>query len=109
METETLLETIIKEIVKYPDEVKIEKTVGEMGILLSVKVNPEDMALLIGKKGTTISAIRLVMQMIGRSNQQYLDVKLIEPEKRFERKFNQREFTRPPQKKENLDSALGKL
>ena len=106
METEKLLETIIKEIVKNPDEVKIEKQVDEMGVLLSVKLNPEDVGLVIGRQGNIISAIRVVIQTIGRKNRAAFSIKLIEPEKRFEKGFNQQK-----QKigKENIDNALGKL
>jgi len=37
------LEFVIKSIASHPDEVKVTRTVDEMGVLLNLKVNPEDM------------------------------------------------------------------
>ena len=41
------VEFIIKEIVNNPDAVKVDRTVDELGVLLSVKVAPENIGLLI--------------------------------------------------------------
>ena len=53
-----LLESILKAIVTKPDEVKVTKTVDEMGVLLSVKLGEGDAGLVIGRQGRTIQAIR---------------------------------------------------
>ncbi|MBI5221225.1 MAG: KH domain-containing protein, partial [Candidatus Magasanikbacteria bacterium] len=42
------LEYIIKALVDNPEDVKVDRKVDEMGVLLSLKVNPEDMGQIIG-------------------------------------------------------------
>ena len=37
------LEYIVKALVDHPEDVKTERKVDEMGVLLSVRVHPEDM------------------------------------------------------------------
>lgn len=43
------LEFLIKSIVEHPEEVKVERKVDEMGVLLTLKVHPTDMAQVIGR------------------------------------------------------------
>ena len=52
------LENILKSLVNHPEDVKIERTVDEMGVLLTIKLNPADVGIVIGRKGNTIRAIR---------------------------------------------------
>ena len=58
------VEFIIKEIVNNPDAVKVERTVDELGVLLTVKVAPEDMGLLIGRSGSTAKAVRTWQELL---------------------------------------------
>ena len=44
------LEFIVKELVDNPKDVKVERKVDEMGVLLSLKVNPADMGQIIGRE-----------------------------------------------------------
>lgn len=82
MTSEELLETILKEIVTKPEEVKVEKKMDEMGVLLSVKVGDGDAGLVIGREGRTIQAIRAVMAVVGAKNRARINVKLDVPERR---------------------------
>jgi len=74
------LEYIVKALVDHPDEVKIERKVDEMGVLLSLKLNPEDMGQIIGKQGSTISSIRDLLRIIGLKNHARVNLKIVEPE-----------------------------
>jgi hypothetical protein len=76
-----LLESILKAIVTKPDEVKVTKTVDEMGVLLSVKLGEGDAGLAIGRQGKTIQAIRSVMAVVGAKNRARVNVKLEVPER----------------------------
>ena len=62
------VEYIIKQIVNKPDEVDVTRKVDEMGVLIEVKVNPEDMGLLIGRAGSTAKAIRTLARIIRMPN-----------------------------------------
>jgi len=74
------LEFIIKALVDNPDDVKIDRKVDEMGVLLSLKVNPEDMGQIIGKAGSTARAIRSLVRIVGLKNHARVNLKIEEPE-----------------------------
>jgi uncharacterized protein len=74
------LEYIVKTLVDHPDEVKVDRQVDEMGVLLTVKVNPEDMGQLIGRQGSTARAIRNLVRIIGLKNHARVNLKIEEPE-----------------------------
>ena len=74
------LEFIVKTLVDHPDDVKVDRKVDEMGVLLTVKVNPEDMGQLIGRQGSTARAIRNLVRIIGLKNHARVNLKIEEPE-----------------------------
>ena len=74
------LEFIIKALVDHPDDVKVDRKVDEMGVLLSLKVNPEDMGQIIGRSGSTARAIRSLVRIIGLKNHARVNLKIEEPE-----------------------------
>ena len=73
------LDHIIKALVDHPEDVKIERKVDEMGVLLSLKVNPEDMGQIIGRQGSTARAIRSLVRIIGLKNHARVNLKIEEP------------------------------
>ena len=62
------LEYLIKALVDHPEDVKIDRKVDEMGVLLSLKVHPEDMGQIIGKEGSTARSIRSLVRIVGLKN-----------------------------------------
>lgn len=74
------VEFIIKSIVNHPDEVVVARTVDELGVLLSVKVNAEDMGLLIGRSGSTAKAVRTLARIVGMRNNARVNLRIEEPE-----------------------------
>ena len=74
------LEYIVKTLVDHPDDVKIDRKVDEMGVLLTLKVNPEDMGQIIGRSGSTARAIRSLVRIIGLKNHARVNLKIEEPE-----------------------------
>ena len=74
------LEFLIKALVDNPEDVKIDRKVDEMGVLLSLKVNPEDMGQIIGKEGSTARAIRNLVRIVGLKNHARVNLKIEEPE-----------------------------
>lgn len=81
------LEGIVKSIVSHPEDVAVERTVDEMGVLLTLKINPADMGYVIGRKGQTAQAIRTLLKIIGAKNNSRVNLKIYDPEggKRHER------------------------
>lgn len=78
-QTQEFLHTLIVALVDKPDEVKIERTVDEMGVLLTLSVNPEDMGKVIGRKGATAKAIRTLLRVAGMRHNERVNLKILEP------------------------------
>ena len=74
------LEFVVKALVDHPEDVKIDRKVDEMGVLLSLNVNPEDMGQIIGRSGSTARAIRTLVRIVGLKNQARVNLKIEEPE-----------------------------
>ncbi len=74
------VEHIVKSLVNHPEDVSVERKIDEMGVLLTLKVNPADMALVIGKRGSTARAIRTLARIIGLRNHARVNFKIEEPE-----------------------------
>ncbi len=73
------LEFIVKSLVDHPDDVKIDRSVDEMGVLLTLKVNPEDMGQIIGRQGATVRAIRNLVRIVGLKSHARVNLKIEEP------------------------------
>jgi len=73
------LEYVVKALVDHPDDVKVERKVDEMGVLLSLRVNAEDMGQIIGKGGSTARAIRNLVRIVGLKNHARVNLKIEEP------------------------------
>lgn len=74
------VEFVIKSIVNNPDAVSVSRTVDELGVLLTVKVDPKDMGLLIGRSGSTAKAIRILARIVGMRNNARVNLRIEEPE-----------------------------
>ena len=58
-----LLEYIVKELVDNPDEVKItEENEDDKTVIFKLNVSENDLGKVIGKKGRTANAIRVIMR-----------------------------------------------
>lgn len=80
-EPQDFLEYIVKGLTDHPDDVKVTKTIDEMGVLLTLDVNPEDMGQIIGRQGATAKAIRTLIRVCGMKTQARVNVKINEPNK----------------------------
>jgi predicted RNA-binding protein YlqC (UPF0109 family) len=74
------LEYVVKALVDNPDDVKITRTVDEMGVLLTLLVHKDDMGKVIGRSGQTAKAIRTVLRVVGMKNDARVNLKIEEPE-----------------------------
>lgn len=74
------VEYVVKAIVSKPEDVKVERTVDEMGVLLTLHINPEDMGYVIGRQGQTARAIRTLLKIVGAKNNARVNLKIFEPE-----------------------------
>ena len=73
------LEFLVKELVDNPSSVKVERVVDEMGVLLTLDVDPQDMGKIIGRSGNTAKAIRTLLRVVGMKNNARVNLKINEP------------------------------
>ncbi len=57
-----LVEYLVKSLVDRPEEVLLAQREREKEVIMELKVAAEDLGKVIGKKGSTINAIRAVLQ-----------------------------------------------
>ena len=74
------LEFLVKAIVDHPEDVKIDRKVDEMGVLLTLRVNQQDMGQVVGRRGATAGAIRSLLRIVGIKNNARVNLKIEEPE-----------------------------
>lgn len=80
------IEYIVKSLVGHPDDVQIERTIDEKGVLLELTVNPEDLGRVIGKRGATAQSLRTLLRALGTKNDARYNLKIIdngEPRPRY--------------------------
>jgi predicted RNA-binding protein YlqC (UPF0109 family) len=73
------LDYVIKALVDNPNDVKIVRTVDEMGVLLTLEVNAADMGKVIGRSGNTAKAVRTLLRVVGMKNNARVNLKINEP------------------------------
>jgi len=77
---QAFLEYLVKAMVDNPNDVKVDRKVDEMGVLISLSVNEADMGKIIGRQGNTAKAIRTLLRVIGMKNNARVNLKINEPE-----------------------------
>ncbi len=74
------VEQTVKALVDHPDDVKTERKIDEMGVLITLFINSEDMGQVIGRSGQTVRAIRTLLRVVGARNNARVNLKIDEPE-----------------------------
>lgn len=74
------VEMVVKAIVNHPQDVSTERTIDERGVLITLKINPEDMGYVIGRKGQTARSIRTLLKIVGAKSNARVNLKIYEPE-----------------------------
>jgi predicted RNA-binding protein YlqC (UPF0109 family) len=73
-----LVEFVAKHLVTQPDVVSVESSEGENGIKIMIRVAHEDVGRIIGKRGATINAIRLLAKAAAVKAGERVDVDIVE-------------------------------
>lgn len=80
MSDKEFLEMLVKALVDKPEDVKVERTVDEMGVLLTLSTNNQaDMGKIIGRSGNTAKAIRTLLRVVGMKHNARVNLKINEP------------------------------
>lgn len=73
------LEFVIKGLVDHPEDVRVHRSVDEMGVLLTLDLHLEDMGKVIGRAGNTAKAIRTLLRVVGMKHNARVNLKINEP------------------------------
>ena len=73
-----LLETIVKPLVQFPEEVNVTLIDREDSQLLELRVNHSDMGKVIGRQGRIAKAIRTVMRAASGKDGKKVIVDIVE-------------------------------
>jgi predicted RNA-binding protein YlqC (UPF0109 family) len=74
------VEYVVKALVEHPEDVNVRRSVDDMGVLLELTVNPEDMGKVIGKAGATAKSIRTLLRVLGSRSDARVNLKIVEPD-----------------------------
>ena len=74
------IEYVVKMLVDHPEKVKVDRKIDEMGVLITLDVDQEDMGMVIGREGMTAKALRTLLRVIGARNNARVNLKINEPE-----------------------------
>ncbi|MCK9379280.1 MAG: KH domain-containing protein [Candidatus Moranbacteria bacterium] len=74
------IEQVVKMLVDNPEDVKVDRKIDEMGVLITLDVNAKDMGMVIGREGATAKALRTLLRVIGARNNARVNLKINEPE-----------------------------
>jgi predicted RNA-binding protein YlqC (UPF0109 family) len=73
-----LVEFIVKYLVTQPEDASVESNEGEGGVKVMIRVAHEDVGRIIGKRGATINAIRLLAKAAAVKAGERVDVDIVE-------------------------------
>lgn len=71
--------SIVAPLCVHHQEVGIDHSHDDRGILLTLSLNKEDMGKVIGKQGETARSIRRILRQFGMSRNMHIALKINEP------------------------------
>ena len=72
------LKFIVEGLVNNKDDIEINRTEDELWILLTLKVNKDDMWVVIWKNGNIVSSIRSLLRIIWTKQWQRINLKVLD-------------------------------
>ena len=73
------LRIVLQALVEDHDQLVVEGTIDQLGVLLTVRVSDRDMGKLIGRGGQTVKALRTLLRIIGGNTSQRINLKILGP------------------------------
>jgi uncharacterized protein len=80
MQDREFVEYVVKSLVDNPNDVRVDRKVDEMGVLITLDINPDDMGKVIGRQGNTAKALRTLLRVVGMKHNARVNLKINEPE-----------------------------
>lgn len=76
---EEFIAYIIKNMVNKPESVDIRAMEGQSGLLIEIRVAPEDVGKVVGRQGHVIRSLRTLAGTIGARLGQRVQLEIIQP------------------------------
>jgi predicted RNA-binding protein YlqC (UPF0109 family) len=73
-----LVELIVKSLVDNTENVRVTQLEGEQSSIIEVKVSQEDIGKIIGKRGRTAQAIRVILGAAGMKLKKRFNLEIID-------------------------------
>lgn len=73
-----VVEFMAKSIVDHPEKVEVKEIEGEKTTVVELKVAPEDLGKVIGKKGNTARAMRTILSAVSRKSNKKAVLEILE-------------------------------
>lgn len=73
-----LVEFIARALVSHPDRVSVRETETEDGLLIELKVDPDDLGMVIGRKGRTAGAFRSLVSAAASKGSQRVVLEILD-------------------------------
>lgn len=72
------LQFIVENLVDNKEDIVIERIEDELGVLLTLKVNKDDMWVIIGKSWNTVNSIRSLLRLFWMKIDKRLNLKVLD-------------------------------
>jgi predicted RNA-binding protein YlqC (UPF0109 family) len=73
-----LIEYIAKTLADVPSQVRVDEVEGTSSVVLELRVAPEDMGRIIGKKGRVANAMRTLLRVLGGKQGKRVTLEIVE-------------------------------
>lgn len=74
------VEYVVGKLVSKPEAISTNRKIDELGVLIELTVDREDMGVIIGKEGKTAKAIRTLLRVLGAKSDSRINLKIVEPD-----------------------------
>lgn len=70
---------LVKNMVNFPEKVDIRSMEGQSGTLIEIRVAPEDVGKVVGRKGNVIRSLRTLSMTIGARLGRRIHLEIVQP------------------------------
>lgn len=99
------VEYIVKTLVNNPDKVAVDRKIDEKGVLLSLTVDPSDVGRVIGKRGVTAQAIRVLLRALGTKQDARYNLKIVNTDEEGNPLREEKSEGKPAEKEDEVEEA----
>ena len=97
------VEYIVKTLVNNPEKVAVERKIDEKGVLLSLTVDPSDVGRVIGKRGVTAQAIRVLLRALGTKQDARYNLKIVNTDEDGEESHTEKPVEKHDEPKDDIE------